>query len=406
MGEHALQRPPSYRTKTSEPLWHLDRQILPIPPLLPRPDEVAQVRIAEQAQRQVGVRGAVPTLSKGHDGVVRVHTRRGVHGPQLLGRFESAVSVQIMDPFQMHRSRDRATTRRTDIFGEVLLVRAGIEERQRVSAQQGMQVIGTDVERLAHVRLELHLTHPRRFGGDGIAGSLPGVKTAVQHMRVRMAQVFQEPETTRRPHAGDAFVKDHGFVQIDAALLEQVLHHPHKRGQGFGAGIVQRDAIEIEMHHARYPTLGIGGGGAYVDDGQVGITEPPMQLLWRPEQVRVRIAFSGHAVTSCVIQGAGYQRSSYSDHRPLRYGITSCAKRWVFSRASASGKSPICSRSMRCPTRIVVMALCNVSRTVAALPAITKPCFTKSFQVSWARSALAAPPTCGTKPARSVACVR
>ena len=81
MGEHALQRPPSYRPETSETLWHLDRQILPIPPLLPRPDEVAQVRIAEQAQRQVGVRGAVPTLSKGHDGVVRVHPRRGVHGP-------------------------------------------------------------------------------------------------------------------------------------------------------------------------------------------------------------------------------------------------------------------------------------------------------------------------------------
>src|SRR5689334_20168716 len=63
-GRHALQPPPSYRTETSETLRHLDRQILPIPPLLPRPDEVAQVRIAEQAQRQVGVRGAVSTLSK------------------------------------------------------------------------------------------------------------------------------------------------------------------------------------------------------------------------------------------------------------------------------------------------------------------------------------------------------
>ena len=94
MGEHALQRPPpSYPTETLETLWYLDRQILPIPPLLPRPDEVAQVRIAEQAQRQVGVRGAVPALSKGHHGVVRVNTRCGVHGPQFLGGFKSAVSV-------------------------------------------------------------------------------------------------------------------------------------------------------------------------------------------------------------------------------------------------------------------------------------------------------------------------
>src|SRR5215475_2700966 len=99
MGEHALQRPLSYPTETSETLWHLDRQILPIPPLLPRPDKVAQVRIAEQAQRQVGVRGAVPTLSKGHHGSVRVNTRCSVHGPQLLGRFKSAISVQIVHPF-------------------------------------------------------------------------------------------------------------------------------------------------------------------------------------------------------------------------------------------------------------------------------------------------------------------
>src|SRR5262252_6380114 len=323
MGEHALQRPPSYPTETSETLRHLDRQILPIPPLLPRPDEVAQVRIAEQAQRQVCVRGAVPTLSKGHHRVVRVNTHCSVHGPQFLSRFESAVSIQIVYPFQVHRSRDRASTRRTHVFGEVLIVRAGIEERQRVSAQQGMQVIGTDVQRRTHARLELHLTHPWGLGGDWVASGLPGVKTAVQYMDIRMAQVFQEPETTCRTRAGDAFIEDHGFIQIDAALLEQVFYHPHERGQGFGAGIVQRDAKQIEMHRARYPALGIGGGGAYVDDGQVGIPKPAVQLLWRPEQVRVSIVFGGHAVTSLVIQGAGYQRSSYSDHRPLRYGITS-----------------------------------------------------------------------------------
>src|SRR6516162_6001804 len=143
MGEHALQRsPPSYRTDTSETLRHLDRQILPIPPLLPRPDEVAQVRITEQAQRQVGVRGAVPTLSKGHDSLVRVNPSRTIHRPQLLSRLKSAVSVQIVYPFQVHRSRNRAATRRADVFSKVLVVRAGIKERQRVCAQQAVQVIG------------------------------------------------------------------------------------------------------------------------------------------------------------------------------------------------------------------------------------------------------------------------
>src|SRR5215467_4218558 len=83
---------------------------------------------------------------------------------------------------------------------------------------------------------------------------------------------------TRRTRAGDVFIKDHGFIQIDAALLEQVLHHPHERGQGFGAGIVQRDAKQIEMYRAGYPALGIGGGGTYVDDGQIGIPKPAVQL--------------------------------------------------------------------------------------------------------------------------------
>src|SRR5947208_16902115 len=102
MGEHALQCPPPYPTDTSETLWHLDRQILPIPPLLPRPDEVAHIRIAEKAQRQVGVRGAVPTLSKGHHGVVRVNASGSVHGLQLLSWFEGAGSIQIVDPLKVH----------------------------------------------------------------------------------------------------------------------------------------------------------------------------------------------------------------------------------------------------------------------------------------------------------------
>ena len=81
---------------------NLDRQILPIPPLLPRPDEVAQARIAEEAQCHVGVRGAVPTLSKGHHGFVRVNTSRSVHSPQLLSGLESAVSIQVVDPLNVH----------------------------------------------------------------------------------------------------------------------------------------------------------------------------------------------------------------------------------------------------------------------------------------------------------------
>src|SRR5206468_9262652 len=129
-------------------------------------------------------------------------------------------------------------------------------------------------ERVMHAWLELHLTYTRRLGGHRVASGLPGMKTAVQNVHVGMAEVFQQPKTTGRTHTGDALVEDDRFFQIDATLLEQMLDHPHERGQRLGAGIVQRDAIEVEMHCAWYPALGIGGCSAHVNDRQVGITEP------------------------------------------------------------------------------------------------------------------------------------
>ena len=101
---------------TLETRRHLDRQILPIPPLLPRPNEVAQTWITKEAQRQVSVRGAVPALSKGHHGFVRADPGCSVHGPQRLSGLEGPVSIQVIDPLEMHRPRYRTTTGGPDTF--------------------------------------------------------------------------------------------------------------------------------------------------------------------------------------------------------------------------------------------------------------------------------------------------
>src|SRR5262245_781132 len=146
-----------------------------------------------------------------------------------------------------------------------------------------MQVIGTDVQRLTYTRLKLHLTHAWCLCGHRVAGGLPGVKTSVQDMHVRMAKVFQEPETACRAHAGDALIEDDGLLQIHPTLLKQMFDHPHERCQRFRASIVQREPKQIEVNRAGYPPLCIGGRGAHVDDRQVGITKSVIELLWCPE---------------------------------------------------------------------------------------------------------------------------
>src|SRR5262249_34612391 len=91
------------------------------------------------------------------------------------------------------------------------------------------------------------------------------------------------------------------------------------------------------MHRARYPALGIGGGGAYVDDGQVGITEPAMQLLWRPEQVRGGIAFSGHAVTS--LRCPWSRVPVILVFRPQALEIRHYIARWCYNHTGTSAPS-------------------------------------------------------------------
>src|SRR5262245_10459431 len=77
--------------------WHsgseypsLNRQIVPIAPFLPRSDVVANARIAEQPQCDVGVRGAVAPLAVRDHFAVTGHAGVGVHLLELGGWLEVA----------------------------------------------------------------------------------------------------------------------------------------------------------------------------------------------------------------------------------------------------------------------------------------------------------------------------
>src|SRR5258708_28126203 len=95
-------------------LFRLDRQILPIAPLLPPPRVVPHSRIAEQAQVEVGMGGAIAALAIRHDLLVAPDARPFVHRTQLRCRLERAVGGQVTRPLDVHRARDGPTPLRPD----------------------------------------------------------------------------------------------------------------------------------------------------------------------------------------------------------------------------------------------------------------------------------------------------
>src|SRR5436309_13388568 len=84
---------------------------------------------------------------------------------------------------------------------------------------------------------------------------------------------------------------------------------------------------------------------------------------------------------------SGHQRSSHSSSQRSRtWGRTSREKRSMFLSVSSCGMEPMWRSTMRLPTRSSFIASVSWSRTVAGLPAITKPLSTKSLNVKFGRS--------------------
>src|SRR5689334_20108631 len=128
------------RSEARSPRLLLHRQTLPIAPLLPRPGVVADARITEQAQSEIGVRGAIATLAVGHDFLVGRHAGLLVHRAQLGGRFERAVRSKVARPLHVHRAWNAAAALGTDRGALPLTIRARVEQDDIGIADTGLDI--------------------------------------------------------------------------------------------------------------------------------------------------------------------------------------------------------------------------------------------------------------------------
>src|SRR3954453_20774734 len=118
----------------------LHRQLLPIPPLLPRAGVVADVGVAEEAQRDVGVGGAVAALAVGDDFLVGRDAGRLVPRTELVGRFELAVGGEVARPLDVNRTRDGAAAPGADGGAAVLPVGPCVDDRGAGIAETRLDV--------------------------------------------------------------------------------------------------------------------------------------------------------------------------------------------------------------------------------------------------------------------------
>ena len=83
---------------------NFNRQIQPVSPLFPRPDVVADLRITDKPQRQIGLGRAVAALSVTHDLLFGCDPCSFIHLPKLISGFEGTTIVKIVEPFYMYRT--------------------------------------------------------------------------------------------------------------------------------------------------------------------------------------------------------------------------------------------------------------------------------------------------------------
>src|SRR2546428_9845403 len=84
-----------------------ERKVIAIPPLAPRAVVADEPRVAEQAQHEIGVRGAMMGLAVGDDGLVGRHRLRDVDRAELVRRLEGAVGAKVLLPVDVDMPRLR-----------------------------------------------------------------------------------------------------------------------------------------------------------------------------------------------------------------------------------------------------------------------------------------------------------
>src|SRR6185503_4243885 len=173
----------------SGPRAGFDRQILPVPPFLPRSRVIADARVAEQAQRQVAVRGAVAALTVRHHFLVRRHTGALVHLAQLVDGLEPPVWSEVARPFDMDRAGDPAAALRPHQRAGVLVVAARVEDDDIPLAEARLDVAPRRDRAFLRRAGPGALCRRDRVARDRQARTGPRAETAVEHLHVGMAEV-------------------------------------------------------------------------------------------------------------------------------------------------------------------------------------------------------------------------
>src|SRR3954451_13880616 len=102
------------------------------------------------------------------------------------------------------------------------------------------------------------------FRSNSVSRSLPCLKTAVEHARIRMAEVLEKPHRPCRTHGGILLIKNYDFVLVDTAQFEYVVDHVHNALERHYQSVDQAQTKKIPMNCSRNVPPGEVFGRAHV----------------------------------------------------------------------------------------------------------------------------------------------
>src|SRR5688572_8426144 len=107
----------------------IDRQVVAVSPLLPRPGVVANAGEPEKAESEVRVRRPVTSLAVRHDFLVWHHADRGVHPAQIVRRFVGPFTREVLRPLEMDGAGNRTRSLRAHEPAAILVFAARVHDR-------------------------------------------------------------------------------------------------------------------------------------------------------------------------------------------------------------------------------------------------------------------------------------
>ncbi len=236
---------------------------------------------------------AVAALAVGHDFLVGRDAGGFIHRAQLVGRFVRAVGAEVAAPLDVHGAGDRAAALRPHGRAVVFAVAARVEDHDVRPAEALLDIAPCGN------RLRLRRACPRALGRrlclarHGQGRARPGVEAAVEDLHPRMAEVLEEPEGARGPHARLLVVHDDRGVRVDSSEVEEVIDDPHEGLERRRIRVDEREAPEIEMDGAGDVSGREVFGRAEVDRQRFRV-RPQRLIELGGSREQLRVGIGGH----------------------------------------------------------------------------------------------------------------